>query len=480
MSASEQTAEPTAKAGWGELFREGRAFFTVLLTLVVALHGLQVTIINVVMPAVVADIGGASYYTWSNMLYTVGSITGAASVGPLFARLGGRKAMILGASVFVAGTAGCGWSPDMTALLAARSFQGLGGGVLLAGGMAFVGKMFPNNLRTRILAVYQGVWLIASLTGPLVGGAFSYIGWWRGAFWSIVPLILLFIALAAWRIPDEVRDAGRAKAGFPLSRLALLATGVLCVGLAGSLDLGMGRWALLAFAVGLVWATFRLDRDAESRLFPSRPLSPASPVGLTFWTVFLVGGSQTAATIFLPLLLQVYHGLNPLLIGAVTFTISVAWTIGTFTVSGWSGRKENMALGAGPVFMVTGLGIMAATADQVLAWQVAGAFVLGLGIGVHHVHLVSRGIAGAIKGEESITASSMPTMRTMGTAFGAAAGGLVANMAGLGSGTEADAVVGAVSTVYLFAIVPMVLAGICIMRIVFRRPAPAEAAPAAG
>ncbi len=79
------------KADWAELFRDGRGAYTALLNLGIALHALDVFIITTIMPSVVADIGGLSYYTWTNMLYMIGSITGAASGAYMHSRFGGRR-----------------------------------------------------------------------------------------------------------------------------------------------------------------------------------------------------------------------------------------------------------------------------------------------------------------------------------------------------------------------------------------------------
>ena len=72
---------------WQELFRPDLAAFTVILNLGIGLHAVDVFVISTVMPTVVRDIGGASFYAWSTMLYMVASIVGAASGGPLLRRV---------------------------------------------------------------------------------------------------------------------------------------------------------------------------------------------------------------------------------------------------------------------------------------------------------------------------------------------------------------------------------------------------------
>ncbi len=177
------------------------------------------------------------------------------------------------------------------------------------------------------------------------------------------------------------------------------------------------------------------------------------------WILFLGGGAQTSVNIFLPLLLQVVHGVTPLLISFVSIVISFGWTVGTFLVSGWSGPKERLALMTGPMFMFAGLAVITATAQlPMLATLTLGAFILGFGVGVHNVHLLARTMAAAVKGEERITASALPSIRALGTAFGAALAGMLSNIGGLGDATDPAAVGHAVTFVYGVELVPLALA----------------------
>src|SRR6185312_6279979 len=92
-------ADP-AKGAWSDIFRDGRGLYTALVVGGIALHATQMLVIAIVMPSIVAEIGGAAYYTWAAMLYTIGAIVGAASTGVLWGRLGPRRSYALGATVF--------------------------------------------------------------------------------------------------------------------------------------------------------------------------------------------------------------------------------------------------------------------------------------------------------------------------------------------------------------------------------------------
>src|SRR6266849_3768608 len=272
---------------WSMLLHGRRAAYTLLLTLAVAVPATSVFIVGTILPSVVADIGGAAFYAWSTMLYTVASILGTASGGFLKATLGLRRGYMAGALMFLVGSVGCAVAPHMLVLLGARSIQGAGGGALLALSFGMVGALYPEDLRPRVLSSISGVWGAAALYGPMVGGVFAEFGWWRGAFWVDVPMILVVIGLIWRSLPSEA-PAGQAPS-LPLLRLALLGMGVLCVAWSGHVaPLGM-RLALLGSAgVGVVMA-FRCDARSAHRLLSAQALALTTPVGTGLWIVLLFG-----------------------------------------------------------------------------------------------------------------------------------------------------------------------------------------------
>ena len=112
-------------ADWGELFRGANAAYTLMVMMGVMMYSLQILMVVTIMPTVVSEVGGSSFYVWASMLYQIGSIVGAASVGPVWARTGGRGAFVFAGAVFAAGTLGCALSRDMAELIIARSVQGM-------------------------------------------------------------------------------------------------------------------------------------------------------------------------------------------------------------------------------------------------------------------------------------------------------------------------------------------------------------------
>src|SRR5712691_3827039 len=168
--ASALPADPEiAKGAWSDIFRNGLGLYSALVIGGIAMHATQMLVIAIIMPTIVADIGGADYYTWAAMLYT------------------------LGAAV-------CALAPDIGVLIAARAVQGWAGGLVAGSGMALITALFDARLRTRIIALSQGTFTACHLSGPVVGGVFAAMHWWRGSFWAMVPLMLGFAILAYCKI----------------------------------------------------------------------------------------------------------------------------------------------------------------------------------------------------------------------------------------------------------------------------------------
>jgi MFS family permease len=116
------------KGSWSEIFRNGLGLYSALVIGGIAMNATQMLVIAIIMPTIVRDIGGASFYTWAAMLYTIGSIVGGASTGTVWSRLGARRAYTLGAGVFALGTLCCALAPNIGALIAACGVEGWAGG----------------------------------------------------------------------------------------------------------------------------------------------------------------------------------------------------------------------------------------------------------------------------------------------------------------------------------------------------------------
>jgi len=454
----------TAMPSWTAVFRGQFGVYTLLLNIGILFFAVDNFLINTLMPSIVADIGGVAFYAWAMMLYLVGSIMGAASYGPLRARIGGRRALATGGAVFSLGALGCSVAGSIGELLVSRYFQGIGGGLILAGAMAFISVLFGPELRRHAVAATNITWIIAAIVGPLQAGAFASFGWWRGAFFVYVPISAAFLVGVLWKIP-KTADQAVAPARvlrFPIWRVGLLGLGVLCVGSSGLVGSAVLRTALIIVAGLLVWSAFSRDAQAENRLFPSQPLSLSQPVGLGYWGHILVTTAYISVAIYLPLVLTVLHGIAPFYVGLANGLMSIGWSIAAALSAAVHGEREREVVVAGPICLMIGsVGLaLVATFGGHFAWVLICALFVGTGMGIFQVHMTVRVMGVARPGEESITASSLQTIRALGMAFGAAVAGTIGNVAGLQELATPDIVRTAVTWVYLFNLMPLMFAAV--------------------
>jgi MFS family permease len=446
-AASSSSADPSSlispppTAAWGELFTGRNGWRALALTGGVALHAVNVHIVTTVLPSVVREIGGLDWYAWSTTLFVVGSIVGATLSVRLLAVLGPRGACLAALAVFTAGSMGCALAPAMHWMLAGRTVQGLGGGLLAALSYALIQLVFAQRLWSRAVALVSGMWGVATLCGPAVGGLFAEAGHWRWAFWFLLPVaaaqaLLVMVQLRPAAGVRHERPATLPRV--PTPQIGLLAASVLVIAASGFLsDLAwQAAGVVLGLAIGV--AATRIDRQAAARLLPTGAYAVGRPLGAIYASValLLIG---TTTEIFVPYFLQLLHGHSPLSAGYLTAAMAGGWSVGSLLSSGRSGAGADRMLRAGPMVCTLGLVALAlllpapgrfGAGFEVVLVAVALAAV-GLGVGIGWPHLVTRVMSLAPKGEEGRASASITTIQLYGMAVGAAVAGLVANAAGL-------------------------------------------------
>lgn len=459
-------------ASWGDLLSGANGARSIALAGGVALHAINVYIATTILPSVVADIGGLQYYAWNTTLFVVASIIGASLASKALARYAPRGAYQMASLLFALGAVICALAPTMPVLLAGRTIQGLGGGLLVSFSYAMIRRVFAEPLWSRAMALVSGMWGVATLLGPLIGGVFAQMNAWRWAFWALVPLIGAFMLLSQRVMPGSHDDKDNSAAKIPVFQLALLALAVLAVS-AGSILKGI-HWSAAGVTAALVLMGILVvvEGRASNCLFPRRACNPLTALGATYATMaFLVIGTTTE--IFVPLMLQVLHNLSPLTAGYLTAFAAMGWAIAALLVSGFQAKKARMVITVGPFVMLAGL--------IGLAFLLPGArgnvgivlisiclLLVGFGVGMGWPHLLTNVLTVVAEDERDLASASITTIQLLATAIGAAVAGMVANLAGLtnpgGIGGTANAAVWLFGTFALSALLAGLCACLCVNR----------------
>ncbi|MDP6840423.1 MAG: MFS transporter [Rhodospirillales bacterium] len=427
---SPAASEPDATGRWADILSGRLGMYTLALNLGTTLFAISTFVVVSIMPTAAADIGGLRYYAWTFALFSVGSVIGAAGTGPVREAHGHRKTFIGAGLVFVIGLFGAGLAPNMETVVFWRLIQGTGGGAIAAQGYALIAQMYPEHLRGRALSTLSTAWGVATILGPAFGGVFAEFGNWRGAFYALGGLGLVFAYLAYRVVPES--EAGHGRVRFPVTRLALLAASVLGLSATSQFDDNMTRAVLVVVSVLIAAIAFRRDAGAEQNLFPRQAVNLGTEMGLTFWVMMLITMSMVIINLYVTLYLQKLHGITPLAAAYIYVINSMAWSTVAFVIASWEGRKEAAAIVIGLTMLVIGLAGLAYAAATGPVSLIAGLLVVtGSGMGLLNNPLIRRAIAVAPEEERARTGSSVQSLRTAGHSFGAAVAGLVAAVAGL-------------------------------------------------
>jgi EmrB/QacA subfamily drug resistance transporter len=297
------------------------------------LAAIEATIVATAMPSVVEHLGGLAHYSWVFSAYL---LTATVTV-PLWGKLSdlyGRRPFYLGSvALFLAGSALSGAAQSMAQLIAFRAIQGIGAGGLLPLGMTILGDLYTLRERARMQGLFSGVWGVASIVGPMVGGYITDALSWRWVFYLNLPFGFVAALFVGWALVEprahenpriDYRGAILLSASVTMLLVALGQTGnqdrVLSLPLVVAL---YGSSVLLGIAFALA------ERRAAEPIVPLSFFGDRLVSALTICG-FLVGVAMFGAISFVPLFVQGALGgdarqagsaLTPLLLGWVVMSI---------------------------------------------------------------------------------------------------------------------------------------------------------------
>jgi EmrB/QacA subfamily drug resistance transporter len=292
------------------------------------LAAMESTVVSTAMPRVVASLGGLEIYSWVFSGFLLTSTVTMPVWGRLSDLFGRRRVFLGGLAIFLAGSALSGLAQSMGQLIVFRMLQGLGAGSLMTIGMTIVGELFRLERRAKMQGYISGVWGVASLCGPLIGGLLTDHVSWRWVFYINLPFGVLAMTLIASGLRDRPSDGRRpaidyAGLGIFTAGVSGLLVGVLEAGRVASwsgLDvLGPLALAVLALAAFLVVERRAVEPIVPLRLFRVRMVLAAAVTG------FLAGMAMFGAISFVPLFLQSVSGLSATAAGVVLIPFVFGW-----------------------------------------------------------------------------------------------------------------------------------------------------------
>ena len=383
---------------------------------------MDVTIVNVALPAIGRDLGASlGGLQWAIDGYTVVLASFLVLGGSIADRFGRRRVFQLGLATFTAGSLLCSAAPTIEALVACRVVQALGGTMLNPVAMSILVNTYTDpRRRARAIGVWAGVHGIAMAIGPLVGGALVQAVGWRAIFWVNAPVAVAAIALTRRFVPES--RAEQPRRADPIGQ-ALLAIGLAT--LTSVLIAARGGWSArsalgLAIAGGALIALIAYERGRrepllDPRCFRSAPFSAAIGIAVIAFAMFN-GGLFLAS-----LHLQGARGLSALHAGLCFAPIAVALIICS-PLSGrlvGAGHARHALLGAGGALAVGALIVQ----SPALAGELAGLALFGVALGLANTPITHAAVSGLPRAQAGVAAGLAATSRQVGATLGVAIAG---------------------------------------------------------
>lgn len=396
------------------------------------LSALDQTVVSTALPSIVSDVGGLENLAWVITAYLLTSMASTPVWGKVSDQFGRRSVFIVATSVFIVGSALCGIAQEIAQLIAARAVQGLGAGALYALALAVIADVVPVRERGRYQGMVAGVFGIATLAGPLVGGGLVDAIGWRWIFLINVPLGLLslLVTVSALKIPTERRSHSVDYLG---ATLVIAATTPLLLYLswAGSehgwtdpLSLG-----LLAASLVLSVALVVVERRAAEPVMPI-PLFRLRLFALGSVYSLVAGMALFTGIIFLPVFFQAVKGMSAFTAGLAM----VPTMIGVGFASIYAGNRMS-ATGRFRVFPVLGaallgltllpLGFISADTPSWLVIVLGVVFGIGAGFSLQPIITAVQGVVPQT--DIGAATAAVSFFQRLGSAIGVALLGAILN-----------------------------------------------------
>jgi EmrB/QacA subfamily drug resistance transporter len=413
------------------------------LMLSLLLAALDQTIVSTALPVIIGELHGFDRYTWVVTSYLLTSTTVIPIVGKLSDQFGRKWFLVTGIIIFLAGSALSGAAQTINQLILFRGLQGIGGGMLISLVFTLIADIFAPAERARWQGLFTGVFALASVIGPTLGGWITDNASWRWVFYVNLPVGAVALFVLITRLPSNISQRTTTERGMAAFRR---------IDFAGALTAAGGTVCLL---LGLTWGGVTYPWDSPQvigmlvgaavlfvsfivieRFFASEPILPldlfknqvfAAGALLSFTT----GLALFAVIIYIPLFIQAVLGLSATDSGAAITPLTLALAISAVLVGqliARIGRYQFLTI-IGSVILAFGTFLLTRlTAASGLGELTRDMIVIGVGLGLL-LPVLTLAVQNALpRNRLGVGTGAVTYLRALGQTIGAAViGTVVAN-----------------------------------------------------
>ncbi|HUZ77783.1 MAG TPA: MDR family MFS transporter [Chloroflexota bacterium] len=431
-SSLAQAPTDDEEASWGRYsHREILVIYSGLM-LGMLLGALDQTVVATALPTIVGQLGGLEQLAWVVTAYMLTSTATTLLYGKLGDLFGRKKIFQLAIFIFLVGSVCSGLSQNMVQLIASRALQGAGAGGLMALAMTIIADVVSPRERGRYQGYSTGVFAVASIVGPLIGGLFTDHLTWRWVFFVNVPIGIAALFMASVALQETTR---RVRHTIDYLGSVLMMAGVTALLLVLTWGGTQYAWSSVEVLGTAAAAVVCLVAFAVWEMHVSEPILPLTLFSNSIFTIttlvaLISGMSMFGAVVFLPVFLQLVSGtsatnsgllLTPQMAGVIITSITAGRLItrtGKYKIFPLIGIPMQLVA----FFLMSGMN--RATSQP----QVAGFMVLlGLGMGMTMPTLTTA-MQNAVSVRVMGVATSVSQFaRSMGSALGVTVFGAIMN-----------------------------------------------------
>jgi len=390
---------------------------------------LDVTIVNVALPSIQADLrfsqAGLAWVVNAYLIAFGGLLLLAGRLGDLAGR---RNVFLAGLGVFTAASLLCGMAQTQWMLVGARFLQGIGGAFTSAVILGMIVTMFPEPREmAKAIGVYAFVASAGGAVGLLVGGILTQAINWHWIFFVNLPIGIATAVLATRVIP---RDQGTGLGNGADVAGALLITGAMMLSVftivKPAAEYGWLAGRTLAFGIvslALLAGFILRQRTARNPLMPLRVLASRNIAGANLIQLFSVAGMF--GMFFLgSLYLRLVLGYSPLRIGLAFLPVTIM--MGTLSVR--YSERISARFGARTT-LISGLALIAAALVLFTQAPAGGGYashilpvtmLMGTGAGLAFPALMTVAMTGVTPADVGLASGLVNTTAQVGGALGLA------------------------------------------------------------
>jgi DHA2 family multidrug resistance protein-like MFS transporter len=382
---------------------------------------LDMTILHVAVPSLTQALNASgTEVLWIIDIYPLLMAGLLVPMGTLSDRVGNRRILLTGLTLFAAASTWAAFAQSATALIAARVCLALGGSMIMPCVLGLIRKTFEEEgERAMALGLWGTVGAAGAAVGPLIGGALLEQFWWGSVFLINVP-VMLIVAPTCWLLLPRIEQTTPGK--WPIGQALLLIVGMISVVYAIKAGFG-AKHPLSVVALILTFGIAILTLFARKQLRATAPMldlsllsHPTIVAGLMM--AIVASGALAGVELTLAQELQYVLAKTPLQAGLFMIPIMAAAALGG-PVAGYLSNRFGLRRVASLSLLISGAALLfLAQSDfhQPGALVPLALAVLGLTLSI------------------GLTASSIAIMGAIEASKGGAAGALEATGYELGTG----------------------------------------------